>query len=151
VSRLRDALAERGATVDLVAPSAGQLRTADPDSTARPVATALATAASVLYDAVVVAGGEDGVAALSTDGRAAHFVAEAYRHAKPIGALGAGVELLRRAQLPGAGGAPAAEGASAGVVLQTEGGPATDDFVARFVEALAGHRYFGRPLSTVVA
>jgi catalase len=151
VSRLREALAERGATVDLVAPSAGQLRTADADSTTLPAAIALATAASVLYDAVVVAGGEDGVTALSTDGRAAHFVAEAYRHAKPIGALGAGVGLLRRAQLPGADGAPAPQGASAGVVLQTEGGAATDDFVTRFVEALAGHRYFGRPLSTVVA
>jgi catalase len=105
----------------------------------------------VLYDAVVVAGGEDGVEALSTDGHAVHFVAEAYKHAKPIGALGAGVGLLRRAQLPGADGAPAPDGADAGVVLQAEPGPASEDFVARFVEALVGHRYFQRPLSTVAA
>jgi catalase len=151
VFRLRAALGERGVVVDLLAPNAGQLRTTDPDSTLLPAATAMATTASVLYDAVVVAGGEDGVAALSADGHAVHFVAEAYKHAKPIGALGAGVGLLRRAQLPGADGAPAPDGADAGVVLQPEPGPASEDFVARFVEALGGHRYFQRPLSTVAA
>jgi catalase len=151
VARLSEVLLARGAMVDLLAPSAGQLRTADADSTLLPAATAMATRASVLYDAVVVAGGEDGVAALASDGRAVHFVAEAYKHAKPIGALGAGVGLLRRAQLPGADGGPAPDGASAGVVLQPEPGPASADFVEGFVAALAGHRYFQRPLSTVVA
>jgi catalase len=151
VSRLRAALAERGVMVDLLAPAAGELRTEDADRTLLPAATAMATMASVLYDAVVVAGGEEGVAALSTDGHAVHFVAEAYKHAKPIGALGAGVGLLRRAQLPGADGSAAPDGADAGVVLQPEPGPASEDFVRRFVEALAGHRYFQRPLSTVAA
>ena len=129
----------------------GQLRTADADSTVLPAATAMATAASVLYDAVVVPGERRGVAALSTDGHAVHFVAEAYKHAKPIGALGAGVGLLRRAALPGADGSAAPDGASAGVVLQPEPGRPSDDFVERFVAALAGHRYFQRPLSTMAA
>jgi catalase len=151
VARLREALAERGVMVDLLAPSAGQLRTEDADSTLLPAAKAMATAASVLYDAVVVAGGADGVATLSADGHTVHFVAEAYKHAKPVGALGAGVGLLRRAQLPGADGSAAPDGASAGVVIQPDSGPASDDFVARFVEALAGRRYFQRPLSTVAA
>ncbi len=151
VARLREVLSAQGARVDLLAPSAGQLRTEDPDSTLLPAATAMATTASVLYDAVLVAGGEDGVAALASDGHAVHFVAEAYKHAKPIGALGAGVGLLRRAQLPGADGGAALDGASAGVVLQAESGPPSAEFVDGFVAALAGYRYFQRPLSAVVA
>ncbi len=34
---------------------------------------------------------------LSNDGYAVHFVTEAYKHLKPIGAYGAGIDLLRTA------------------------------------------------------
>ena len=58
---------------------------------------------SVLYDAVLVADGEASVRALLEDGEAIHYVAEAYRHAKPVGALGDGVRLVqrRRCRRPG--------------------------------------------------
>ena len=55
-----------------------------------PVDRSFTTMASVLYDAVVVACGPRSVSTLSNDGYAVHFVTEAYKHLKPIGAYGAG-------------------------------------------------------------
>ncbi|HEY2669675.1 MAG TPA: catalase [Rugosimonospora sp.] len=149
--RLCQALGERGAKGDVLAPMAGQIRTANRDTLELPDAKGLYTMASVLYDAVVVAGGEDSVAALVEDGYAAHFVAEAYKHAKPVGAVAEGVALLRRAGLPGADGRPAPDGAGAGVVIQSEAGPADADFLEEFMAVLAGQRYFQRPRKGVVA
>jgi catalase len=151
LARLCQALSERGASADLLAPMAGQLRTENADTLELPEAKALYTMASVLYDAVVVAGGEDSAAALAEDGYAVHFVAEAYKHAKPVGAVGEGVSLLRRAGLPGADGGPAPDGASAGVVIQTENGPMGADFLEEFIAALGGQRYFQRPRKSVAA
>jgi hypothetical protein len=45
---------------------------------------------SVLYDAVLVAGGRDSVDTLAGNGDAVHYVAEAFKHARPIAAPGRG-------------------------------------------------------------
>ena len=83
-----------------------------------------ANSSSVLYDAVVVPGG---AAALAMRGDAKAFVAQAYKHAKAIVALGDGVAVLKAA-LP--------EGASMG-----EKGIITD--LDAFVSGI-GARYWGR-------
>ena len=77
---LRDA----GAIVEILAPHGGELTTDDGGRLA--VDKRIATMSSVLYDAVFVADGEASVQALLEDGEAIHYVAEAYRHAKPVGA-----------------------------------------------------------------
>ena len=48
----------------------------------------LRNAASVLFDAVYVAGGEAAAAVLTTHADALHFVDEAFRHCKAIAATG---------------------------------------------------------------
>jgi catalase len=107
--------------------------------------------ASVLYDAVVVPAGGDSALALSVDGYAVHFVAEAYKHAKPLGVLGGGIAVLTQAGLA----APVPDrtglGEAAGVVVQEAAGPASDAFVAAFVAAIAAHRHFDRPLDMIAA
>jgi catalase len=57
----------------------------------------LANSASVLFDAVYVPGGPQSVKALVPRGDAHVFLAEAYKHAKPIAAVGEGVELVTAA------------------------------------------------------
>jgi catalase len=89
---LRD-LREQGATCEILAPHGGEL-----DGRLQ-VDRALVTMASVLYDAVLVAGGNDNVETLRGNGAAVRYVAEAYKHAKPVAAMGEGVELLREAPL----------------------------------------------------
>ncbi|HEY0454365.1 catalase [Actinophytocola sp.] len=94
-----DGLREGGAVVELLAPVDGTVR----DATGAEVAVdrAMTTMASVLYDAVLVPCGPDSVRALAGDGYALHFVAEAFKHHKPVAAFGSGVHLLRDAGVRG--------------------------------------------------
>ncbi|MFD2422520.1 catalase [Amycolatopsis pigmentata] len=131
--RLIDDLTKREAVVEVLAPADGELRAAagEPLEADRQ----LNTMASVLYDAVVVACGPDSVETLGHDGYALHFVAEAYKHVKPVAAFGAGRDLLRQAGVTG----PIAEAdlqvvAEEGVITTTA---AREDLDTEFFDALA--------------
>jgi catalase len=103
--------------------------------------------ASVMYDAVLVAGGAQSAETLLGHGDARHFVNEAFRHCKTVAALGEGVQLLAAAQLEGValaqGGEPEVD---AGVVTlaDTTAAAAVTSFGERFVEAIAQHRHWQR-------
>ncbi|SDD38771.1 catalase [Glycomyces harbinensis] len=113
---------------------------------------ALPTMASVLYDAVAVPCGPDSVAALSRDGRAVHFVAEAYKHGKAVAAFGAGLGLLRAARIE----AECADGVEPvddhGVVTTAaNGGDLPEAFLDAFAGAIAGHRAWDRRTDDIPA
>lgn len=55
------------------------------------------TAKSTLFDAIVVPGGELSIKTLSGIGEARYFVNEAFKHYKPIGAIGEGILFLQTA------------------------------------------------------
>jgi catalase len=156
VEAVRAVLAQRGAAVELLAPVAGSVLTATAETL--PVDRAMNTAASVLYDAVVVADGAEAIAALVNDGHAIHFVAEAYKHGKALGVLGAGARLVEAARLPvfepsDRLDAPATKpmaGALDGVVIVSDG----DDLAAaaeELVAAIANHRHYERPVDGIAA
>ncbi len=112
----------------------------------------LVTMASVLYDAVLVAGGADSARALSGNGTALRYVAEAFKHAKPVAAIGEGVELLREAHLPGVSLSENGLVADAGVVtLADAGGGSLDEFGSALLAAIEQHRHFDRELAAVPA
>jgi catalase len=137
--RLRDALKKEGAMVEVVSRLLGKLK-----GTAGEVEVDrnYVTAASVMYDAVLVADGRDSASALKQHGDAVHWINETYKHCKTVGAIGAGIELLRAARL---GDVRLAEGTEVvserGVVTATG---AMDDFAAAFVEALGEYRHWER-------
>jgi catalase len=97
----------------------------------------IAAAASVLFDAVVIADGAEAVARLQADGRVLEFVKDQYRHCKPILALGAASQLLRAAGIPAT--LPSGE-PDPGLLERTGGAAAAKSFTA----ALARHRHFER-------
>jgi len=150
---VREALAEAGAAVELLASVDGTVLTATKD--ALRVSRALNTVASVLYDAVVVANGSE---ALVNDGYAVHFIAEAYKHAKTVGILGSGDQLIEAARLPvfepsDRIGAPATKpmsGALDGVAIaEAEEDPAL--FVEQLIAAITNHRHYERPVDGIAA
>jgi catalase len=149
VTVLRDALAVHGAMPELLGPVDGLVTTADGAGLA--TTRAMTTVASVLYDAVVVPAGENAALALASDGFAVHFVAEAYKHAKPIGVLSGGLAVLAQAHLAAPMPDETGLGSADGVVVQAAPGPASEGFVTAFVTAIAGHRHFDRPVDAVVA
>ena len=91
-----------GVTVKVLAPHLGSLRLSS--GAAVPVDELIVTMPSLVFDAVFVAGGAESVRTLSTSGDAIDYVREAFRHAKPLGALGDGAGLLAAAGIatPGA-------------------------------------------------
>jgi len=124
-----------------------------------PVDRALNTVASVLYDATVVAGGPSCVDALAADGYAVHFIAETYKHAKPLALIGEADQLAETARLPIANGsdrptAPASKpmtGAMDGVVILKPGERPGDGFIAELSAAIAAHRHYNRPVDGIPA
>ena len=143
-----DALRARGAICEILAPHGGTL-----DGSTK-VDRPLATMASVLYDAVLVAGGAGSAETLRGNGASIRYVAEAFKHAKPVGAFGEGVELLREAPLNGANLSDNGLRDAAGVVTLASPGDGTgelDAFAEAFAGALATHRHFDRDVATVPA
>ena len=141
IDRLRSALDAEGAMAKLIAPRLGTLRT--DDGSERKIDYSFLTTSSALFDAVFVPGGEASVATLMKMDSAIEFVRKAFKHFKPLGASGAGVELLRTGIasciLPGG---KAATIDAAGVISTSEA--LTGDTAAAFIGAMAKHRHWGR-------
>ncbi len=152
VQELKAGLQKQGAHVEVIAPVLGALAGAD-GAQQTEADKSLPTVASVMYDAVLVPGGSASVQALVQQGDALHFVAEAYKHGKAIGALGEGAELLRQAGLPAAVVSdPRADGAISdveGVVTSRDRAPAKS-YIDPFIAAIARHRHWMRPQQTQV-
>jgi len=99
---------------------------------------------AVLYDAVFIPAGAESAQFLLQQGDAQVFINEAYKHGKPIGAAGEGAQLLSGSQST----ADAERMASHGVVTGTSGD--ADRVTADFLQALALHRFWGRPKLTAL-
>jgi catalase len=138
VAEARRALTEKGAVCEVLGPRDGAL--SDTGGGTVKVDRALATVGSVLYDAVLVPGGEQSIRALAAEGKAVYFVAEAFKHYKAVGALGDGVVLLEAARVP-----------SSDLGVITTAGTADREFVEAFAEAVAAHRHFGRDTTPIPA
>ncbi|NKE37995.1 catalase [Natronococcus sp. JC468] len=150
VSKTVSALEEENARVKIVAQAFGEREGADGETVEAD--ESLSTAESVLFDAVLVPGGGDSVDALEKQGDVRHFLEEAFKHKKPIGALGEGTELLESADLPDVDVAGDGEGPteSTGVVTCRDDGE-LDGFLEEFVDAVAEHRHWERDSTDVSA
>ena len=106
------------------------------------------TAASVVFDAVYVPGGEGSLNLLMKSGDALHFLNETFRHCKPIVATDEGVDLLKEAQLHGVTLAESGMQQDHGVI--TARGGEVSDVVGEFTKALAQHRFWERTMKDMV-
>ena len=131
-----DALVAQEALVELIAAHAGMI--ADSEGNPQKVNRAAPNAPSVIYDAAVVLGGSS-AGALAKSGLAIHFLNEAYRHGKPIAAIGDGSLVLGACSL---GDAKAQDG-----VIVGEDANVIHDLIA----ALLQHRFPRRRIAGVPA
>ncbi|MGN6338325.1 catalase [Mycobacterium sp.] len=149
--RFIEQMGERGVIVEVLAPVAGG--TLEGGSGGElPVDRSFTTMASVLYDAVVVACGPRSISTLSNDGYAVHFVTEAYKHLKPIGAYGAGVDLLRTAGITNrlAEDTDVLNDQSV-ITTKAAADELPDRFIEEFAAALARHRCWERRTDPIPA
>lgn len=136
LERVRAALVKAGAVVKVVAPQVGRLTTAAGKATVEADAS-LETTPSVVYDAVVLCGGADSVAALQRDGRALEFVKDQFRHCKTMLCLESSQEMLARCGIT-----RAMQAKDPGIIIANAGELKTD--VTRFVRAMSLHRHWSR-------
>jgi catalase len=149
VRAVREPMIIEGMFCDVIGPREGSLRAAGDDVVQ--VDRAFPTARSVVYDAVMVPGGRDAADFLTECGDALRFVAEAFKHGKPIGATGNGIELLKEARIEGV--LLAKDDSEVvvdrGVVTRAAGG--SEDFLAALKESIAAHRHWDRQTERVPA
>ncbi len=136
---VRKALLAGGAIVEVVAPRLGPIKSREGDEET-PVKTFL-TAASVLYDAIYVPGGEASIATLKLLADAMEFVRDAYRHCKAVGLSGEATLLVEAAGLSQMPTAQPLE-ADPGVVQSAKSD--MKKFSKLFVAAIAAHRNWAR-------
>ena len=131
-TKVKKELSDLGAMVTIIAPRHGFVTTKSGDQ--YPIDDSLLTAASVVFDAVYVAGG-DSLKTLSSNPDALHFVAEAFKHCKPVGADSEAVDFLKKAipeiKLPAKG-------------VSTKGN------LQDFVKDIQQHRFWDREVNPVV-
>lgn len=115
-------------------------------------ALSMLTDPSVVFDAVLVAGGTKAADKLRAEPDVLRFVTEAFRHGKPIGATGAGVDVLAGAGLDASDLATDGEGPveAQGVVTTRDGGEPSR-FVEAFAAAIARHRFHNRAAPRISA
>jgi catalase len=128
-------LTELGAVPRFVGIRLGSVEALGADSIE--VDVSLEATPSVLYDAVVLPDGATAVDTLAAVGRVREFVADQYRHCKPILALGDSARLLTTWQIQPTlpDGQP-----DPGVILAADASAAAD----QFIDAIAKHRHFAR-------
>jgi catalase len=104
------------------------------------IEVSMEAAPSVLWDAMIVPGGDAATETLSQSGHAIEFIKDQYRHCKPILILGAAAsKLLDAARVP----ATLPDGGEDPGLLRMEAGN-PDAALQKFVEVLTRHRVFER-------
>jgi catalase len=138
VELVQKALQAAGATADVIGPHLGPLDGTDGAGSVEATKT-YANSGSVQFDAVFVPGGKAGSAALQKNADALLFINEAYKHGKPIGAVGEGVRVVEATPVgqPPKGKSPT----TVGLFLDEK---SQQQSVTAFVQALAQHRFRNR-------
>ncbi len=143
-STVMKALEAGGARAHIISKHQGMLKSSSGEEIE--VDNSYVTTASVLYDAIYIPGGKENVDILKMQGDAIHFVNEAFRHCKPLGATGEGIELLRAANLPDI---KFAGKKSTDIVISDKGVVTAmksdnDSFNDYFIDSIAKHRHWDR-------
>jgi catalase len=134
---IHEALSGQGAVPRFVGITLGRAQSATGDPIE--IEVSMEAAPSVLWDALVIPGGEGSVEALSQSGHALEFLKDQYRHCKTIMLLAEAETLLDEAGVP-----RALPDGDADPGLLTFGRGDAERAVQAFAEALAKHRHFAR-------
>jgi catalase len=139
VAALRDGLSREQAVPRFVGTRLGTVRTADGDELEADIT--FETMPSVLFDALVVAGGDEEDPGPVRSGEAVEFIRDQYRYCKPILVLKGGKSLVESAGVKFT--LPSGE-LDPGVLYFED--QDYDVILPQFIEAIAAHRHFEREI-----
>src|SRR5690606_4768500 len=110
------------------------------------------TTASIMFDAVYIPGGKH-AEVLMKQGDALHFINEAFKHCKPVGAVGDGIRLLEASSISGvelSDDARVMDDEGVVTLKHTSDAAMMGDFVKAFVKAIQQHRHWMREAKVMV-
>ncbi len=142
---VKDSLKQAGAHAKIVSKFKGMIKSADGPEVE--VDKSHITTGSIMYDAIYIPGGKDSIDAMKKQGDALHFINEAFKHCKPIGATNEGIDLLLASDIKGA---KVAESGSNGELVNEDGivsirnAAEWGSFNNAFNKAIAKHRHWPR-------
>jgi Catalase len=152
ISRMKDALESEKAMAEIVSTDLGTIKSSEGKSL--DVDKNFLADSSIFYDAIFVPGGRPSVEKLMSNGDAVHFVSEAFKHCKPVAALGEGFELLGKARVAdaiGMAGKAQKSGITStkGVIMAQKASdlPALCDM---FIDAMMKHRFWEREKTDMI-
>ena len=134
---MHHALAAQGAVPRFVGIKLGQAQSVGGEPI--DIEVSMEAAPAVVWDAMIVPGGEGATTVLSGSGHALEFLKDQYRHGKPILLMGSASQLLAKAGIP-----PALPSGDADPGLLRFGGEDCEAAMSAFIPALAKHRHFER-------
>ncbi len=141
LTAIQAALKAAGARSQIVSKFLSPFKSADGKDIV-PDVTFTTSGGSIMYDAVIVPGGAQNAEALKGQGDTIHFLNEAYKHGKAIGATGAGANVLAATKIPNV---------AADVSLKETANHAPEPSAAniqaaikQFIAAIAQHRDWNR-------
>ncbi|MBR8829784.1 MAG: Catalase HPII [Chroococcopsis gigantea SAG 12.99] len=144
---VKEALEKEGACIKIVAPHGGKIKADNGEEIV--VDMTFLTSASVIFDAIYIPGGANSVKMLQANAEALHFIMEAFKHCKAIGATGEAVKLLETAGITGVDISQNGLRSQSGVISSQETGDLSS-FNQNFIDAIAEHRFWGRTFKTAV-
>jgi catalase len=144
INETKNRLEKEGLIVDVISKLLGSIETNKEETIL--VDASFLTNSSVMYDAVFVPHGSKSIDALLHCDDALKFVNEAYRHCKPIGAMGHGIKLLQKALFKNIPYADVESNAMTENLGVLTAGSKTDinSYLHKFREILADHRHWKR-------
>ncbi len=145
LTQVRKALEENGARLKVISMFLSPVKSAEGQEI--PVDMHYVSTGSIMFDAVYVPGGQQSVEMLKKQGDAVHFINEAFKHCKPIGATSEGIDLLKVSDIEGI---KLAESTSERIVSEqgvvtARGQSDLAKFIEQFKTAIAQHRHWNRP------
>jgi len=146
---IREAIEAAGAQCKVVGPRLGTVVSASKRQIE--VDVTFNNTPSVMFDAVLVPAGREGVEAMLQIGDAVHFVHEAFKHCKAICAVGEGVQLLKGLGIAADTAAPVGVIVAPTPVTNMGDATAAQQIAQQFVAAIAKHRHWERPNVDAVA
>jgi len=141
VTEVQGALFGQGVVARLVGPRIGLMQTASGGSL--DADASMENEPGFLFDALILADGQDAVAALAQDGHTMEFIKDQFRHCKTIMAVGGARELLVQAGLPVSMDKSQQQGGTGLILAEPADAKAG---IKTFLDAMARHRHFGREM-----
>lgn len=150
VKQVKEALMDAGASVKIVSKLLGKIKGINGEEIK--VDKNAVTTGSIMFDAVFIPGGKESVEKLKKQGDALHFVNEAFKHGKPIGASAEGTGLLTDAKIGDLAMArPGAEGVASEMgIVSVQNTSDLKPFINNFIQAIAQHRHWDRDMKDMV-